>query len=111
VLPAAPATGSGALPAPLAAPIGTAFTYQGRLELAGSPVSGPCDLQFQLFDALTGGTQLDGTQTLLSVPRSVALRSFLIHHVIHHRGQMTVYLRLQNVPLPPMYGATADERP
>jgi uncharacterized damage-inducible protein DinB len=47
--------------------------------------------------------------TILSMPRISALRSFLIHHVIHHRGQMTVYLRLQGVPIPPIYGPTADE--
>ncbi|MEO8070892.1 MAG: DinB family protein [Acidobacteriota bacterium] len=51
-----------------------------------------------------------GTHTVLSMPRIAAIRSFLIHHVIHHRGQMTVYLRLQGVPLPPIYGPTADER-
>jgi uncharacterized damage-inducible protein DinB len=50
-----------------------------------------------------------GAQTLMLMPRIVALRSFLIHHIIHHRGQLTVYLRLQNVPLPPLYGSTADE--
>jgi uncharacterized damage-inducible protein DinB len=49
-------------------------------------------------------------QTLLILPRISALRRFLIHHVIHHRGQLTVYLRLQDVPLPPMYGTTADQR-
>jgi uncharacterized damage-inducible protein DinB len=49
-------------------------------------------------------------QTLLTLPRLGAIRRFLIHHVIHHRGQLTVYLRLQDVPLPPMYGTTADHR-
>ena len=49
-------------------------------------------------------------QTLLTLPRLRAIRRFLIHHVIHHRGQLTVYLRLQDVPLPPMYGTTADHR-
>ena len=44
------------------------------------------------------------------MPRIVALRSFLIHHIIHHRGQLTVYLRLQDVPVPPLYGSTADEQ-
>jgi uncharacterized damage-inducible protein DinB len=50
-----------------------------------------------------------GGHTVLAIPRVSALRRFLIHHVIHHRGQMTVYLRLQNVPVPPIYGPTADE--
>jgi uncharacterized damage-inducible protein DinB len=51
-----------------------------------------------------------GTQVVMSMPRLVALRRFLLHHVIHHRGQLTVYLRLQGVALPPLYGPTADER-
>jgi uncharacterized damage-inducible protein DinB len=52
-----------------------------------------------------------GGHTVLSMPRITAVRQLLIHHMIHHRGQMTVYLRLQGVPLPPIYGPTADERP
>jgi uncharacterized damage-inducible protein DinB len=50
-----------------------------------------------------------GGQLLMSMPRLGALRRFLLNHLIHHRGQLSVYLRLQNVPLPPIYGATADE--
>ena len=46
---------------------------------------------------------------MMSVPRIQAFKSFAISHVVHHRGQLTVYLRLQNVPLPPIYGPTADE--
>jgi uncharacterized damage-inducible protein DinB len=48
-------------------------------------------------------------RVLMSLPRIAALRSFVVHHVIHHRGQLTVYLRLRDVPLPPIYGPTADE--
>ena len=51
-----------------------------------------------------------GKEHVVSMPRLTALRSFVLHHVIHHRGQLTVYLRLQDVPLPPLYGSTADER-
>lgn len=50
-----------------------------------------------------------GSHLILSMPRLAALRAFVLHHTIHHRGQLTVYLRLQNVPLPPLYGPTADE--
>jgi uncharacterized damage-inducible protein DinB len=50
-----------------------------------------------------------GEQVLLSVPKMSALRTYLLHHLIHHRGQLTVYLRLQGVPVPPLYGPTADE--
>ena len=52
---------------------------------------------------------LRGGQLVMSLPRIAAFRSLLIHHLIHHRGQMTVYLRMQGVPIPPIYGATADE--
>lgn len=48
--------------------------------------------------------------TIMSLPRLSALRRFLVNHLVHHRGQLTVYLRMQNVPLPPLYGPTADER-
>jgi len=46
---------------------------------------------------------------LLSVPKCSAFRNFLLHHLIHHRGQLTVYLRLCGIPLPALYGPTADE--
>ena len=47
---------------------------------------------------------------VFSLPRVQVLRSFVMNHMIHHRGQMTVYLRLKNVPLPAIYGNTADEK-
>ena len=51
-----------------------------------------------------------GDRTLYSAPRVVVVRTH-INHLVHHRGQLTVYLRLLDVPLPPIYGPTADERP
>jgi uncharacterized damage-inducible protein DinB len=50
-----------------------------------------------------------GSHLVLAMPRIAALRAFVVHHSIHHRGQMTVYLRLHDVALPPLYGPTADE--
>ena len=47
-------------------------------------------------------------QALFTLPRVVCVRSFVMNHLIHHRGQLTVYLRLIDVPLPPIYGPTAD---
>ena len=44
-------------------------------------------------------------------PRGDLLRALMFSHVFHHRGQLTVYLRLLDVPLPPTYGPTADESP
>lgn len=52
----------------------------------------------------------DAGAPVMSLPRLGALRRFLLNHLVHHRGQLTVYLRMQNVPLPPLYGPTADER-
>jgi uncharacterized damage-inducible protein DinB len=49
-----------------------------------------------------------GEKVIFEVPRTSAIRSML-NHMVHHRGQLSVYLRLQNVPLPPIYGPTADE--
>jgi uncharacterized damage-inducible protein DinB len=48
-------------------------------------------------------------QVLWAAPRRVVLRNH-VNHLSHHRGQLTVYLRLLDVPLPPIYGPTADER-
>jgi len=48
-------------------------------------------------------------QSLFTMPRIDALRQFMLHHSIHHRAQLGVYLRLNDVPLPGMYGPTADE--
>ena len=52
---------------------------------------------------------LGGGKVLLDLKRAVALRSFVMNHLIHHRGQLSVYLRLLDVPLPPTYGPTADD--
>ena len=52
----------------------------------------------------------DGDQVFFTMPRISAIRSFVMNHSIHHRGQLTVYLRLNDVPLPPIYGPTADEQ-
>ena len=50
-----------------------------------------------------------GGQTVLAVPRLWMVRSILLNQWYHHRGQLTVYLRLLDVPLPAIYGPTADE--
>ena len=50
-----------------------------------------------------------GDKVVLEMPRAAVLRTFILSHQIHHRGQMTVYLRLLGAPLPQLYGPTADE--
>lgn len=47
-------------------------------------------------------------KTLFSLPRVGVFRSFVLNHAVHHRGQLSVYLRLLEVPLPSIYGPTAD---
>jgi uncharacterized damage-inducible protein DinB len=69
-------------------------------------------------EALTRATDADfavswsltrGDQILLTAPRAAVVRMH-ISHLSHHRGQLTVYLRLLDIPIPPIYGPTADER-
>ena len=55
-------------------------------------------------------TLKNGDKVMFSLPKVAVLRSFIVNHLIHHRGQLTVYLRLKNVPLPAIYGNSADER-
>jgi uncharacterized damage-inducible protein DinB len=50
-----------------------------------------------------------GEQVIMEMPRASAIRTAILNHLIHHRGQLSVYLRLQNIPLPFIYGPTADE--
>ncbi|RMF65632.1 MAG: hypothetical protein D6743_07715 [Calditrichaeota bacterium] len=52
-----------------------------------------------------------GSETLLSMPKVSLARSLLLNHWYHHRGQLTVYLRLLNIPVPAVYGRSADEDP
>jgi uncharacterized damage-inducible protein DinB len=48
---------------------------------------------------------------VFTMPKAAVVRGFAMNHMIHHRGQMMVYLRLQNVPVPSVYGPSADEQP
>ena len=51
-----------------------------------------------------------GEQVMFSTPKKVSIRNWALNHLIHHRGQLSVYLRLLDVPVPGMYGPSADER-
>jgi uncharacterized damage-inducible protein DinB len=50
-----------------------------------------------------------GGQEMFSMPRITAFRTFVLYHLVHHRGQLSVYFRLNDIPVPPIYGPTADE--
>ena len=48
-------------------------------------------------------------KTIMTLPRVAVVRSFVLNHLIHHRGQLSVYLRLNDIPVPSIYGPSADE--
>jgi uncharacterized damage-inducible protein DinB len=52
-----------------------------------------------------------GDKTVTSMPRIALYRALMCNHQYHHRGQLTVYLRMLDVPLPSIYGPSADENP
>lgn len=54
-------------------------------------------------------TMRDGEKIYFTMPKIAVLRSFVYSHLIHHRGQMSVYLRLLDVPVPGSYGPSADD--
>ena len=56
-------------------------------------------------------TLLKNGEKVLTLPKFVVLRSFVMNHIVHHRAQLGVYLRLNNLPVPSVYGPSADEAP
>lgn len=50
-----------------------------------------------------------GEKVIFSIPRVAALKSVIVNHMIHHRAQLGVYLRMNDVPVPSIYGPSADE--
>jgi uncharacterized damage-inducible protein DinB len=61
--------------------------------------------------AVADWSLLVGGKTIFTQPRITVLRSILFNHWYHHRGQLSVYLRMLDVPLPVIYGRSADENP
>lgn len=51
-----------------------------------------------------------GDKVLFEMPRIAVFRSMIMHHTAHHRGQLGIYLRMKDVPLPKLYGPTADDQ-
>jgi uncharacterized damage-inducible protein DinB len=51
-----------------------------------------------------------GGKPVMSMPRIAVLRSVVLNHMVHHRAQMTMYYRLLDVPVPGLYGPSADEQ-
>ena len=66
-----------------------------------------------LSDAAMAATWrvMKGDRELMAMPRAAFARAIMLNHWYHHRGQLLVYLRLLDIPVPSVYGPTADENP
>jgi uncharacterized damage-inducible protein DinB len=103
-----PSFDPGALPPPEAPASAEALlaTFDAAMEYARAQLDGMPDADLGVPWKI-----MRGEQVVLSMPRGAALRTILLNHSYHHRGQLTVYLRLNGIPLPSVYGPTADEPP
>ncbi len=79
-------------------------TFDKNVATARNLIANAPDTQLTKPWALTAGSH-----TIFSQPRIAVVRTFLLNHVIHHRAQLGVYLRLNDVPVPSIYGPSADE--
>ena len=61
-------------------------------------------------DYMVGWSLKMGGQNLFTIPRIGCVRTWVLNHVVHHRGQLSVYLRLNDIPVPSIYGPSADEQ-
>lgn len=62
-------------------------------------------------DLLKPWSLLSNGNTILTMPKIAVVRNFVLNHMIHHRAQLGVYLRLNDIPVPSIYGPSADENP
>ncbi len=60
-------------------------------------------------DIMKPWTMRDGEKIYMTMPKVAVMRGFVLSHMIHHRGQLSVYMRLLDVPVPSIYGPSADE--
>ncbi len=81
-------------------------TFSKSLESAKDTLSKMDDARLMSTWSLTKNGRV-----LMSIPRIGFIRSILMNHNYHHRGQLSVYLRILNVPVPSIYGPSADENP
>ena len=79
--------------------------FDKNVAAARAAIGGAGDAQM-----MTPWTLLNGGKTVFSLPRIAVLRGMVMNHGIHHRGQLAVYLRLNDIPVPALYGPSADEQ-
>ena len=81
-------------------------TFDENIAKARAAISGASDAElFKPWTLMSNGN------TILTMPKIAVLRSFVMNHLIHHRAQLGVYLRLNDIPVPSIYGPSADENP
>ena len=97
-----------AQPGPAASPATTGEAllagFDDKVAAARAALAGAADAAFA-----EPWTLRNGEHVVFTLPRAVVLRNLVFNHNVHHRGQMTVYLRLLDVPVPGLYGPSADE--
>ncbi|RMD99311.1 MAG: DUF664 domain-containing protein [Calditrichaeota bacterium] len=91
-------------PAPIASAKEAVERFDQNVAVARQAISQASDEQL-----LEKWTLLKGGETVFSLPRMAVYRNMLMNHLIHHRAQLGVYLRLNDIPVPAIYGPSADE--
>ena len=86
-------------------------TVAGAVEMFDANIAAARDAIASASDEelMTPWSLLKGGEPMLTLPRIAVLRGFIMNHAIHHRAQLGVYLRLNDVPVPALYGPSADE--
>ncbi len=78
--------------------------FDGNVAATRAALAGRADAEL-----MVPWTLKNGGQALFTMPRAMVWRGFVVSHLIHHRAQRSVYLRMNDVPIPSMYGPSADE--
>jgi uncharacterized damage-inducible protein DinB len=99
-----PADGSGTNPPKAETQSGILDMFDGAVKASRAAIAGASDEEM-----MKPWTLLAGGKEVFTLPKAAVLRAFVFSHSIHHRGQLSVYLRLNDVPVPSIYGPSADE--
>lgn len=100
-----PVEGPGFVSAPFESTPAMLATFDANVKAARAVLETTPDADFFVPWSLKNAGKVTFT-----MPRVAVLRSFVMNHIVHHRGQLSVYLRLNDVPLPNIYGPTADTK-
>jgi uncharacterized damage-inducible protein DinB len=86
-------------------------TTEELVELLDKSVAGAIESLKKTDDEtfMKNWTLRNGEQIYFEMPKIAVSRSMIMNHIVHHRGQLSVYLRLNDIPVPAMYGPSADE--